>query len=282
MKWIRTLMCSALAAGLILPVVAHAQTRLQEAAPAAIVYTGDWTHGDTTLAWSGGTASFSWLAPARATLIFSGTGVSWIGFRGSQTGIARVYVDGVAEADVDTFSPMEELQAVLFTRRGLASGAHTLIIEVTGTRNPQSSDPLIVVDAFDLEGTPEGRVEETGPAPISYTGTWTRGNTERDFGGRTAAVSAAPAARASLSFNGTAVSWIGFRGPQSGIARVFIDGVQQADVDAYAAVEEVQAVLFARSGLASGAHTLAIEVTGARNPASTDAFIVVDAFDVTP
>jgi len=276
------LMCSALAAGLTSPVVAHAQTRLQEAAAAAITYTGDWTHGDTTLAWSGGTAAFSWAAPARATLIFNGTGVSWIGFRGTQTGIAQVFVDGVAEAEVDTFAPMEELGAVLFTRRGLASGAHTLVIEVTGTRNPQSSDPLIVVDAFDLEGSPEGRVEETGPAPVSYTGNWTRGNTERAFGGRTAALSAAPAARASVSFSGTAVSWIGFRGPQAGIARVFVDGVQQEDVDTYAAVEEVQAVVFALSGLVSGTHTLAIEVTGTRNPASTDAFIVVDAFDVMP
>ena len=83
-------------------------------------------------------------------------------------------------------------------------------------------------------------------------------------------------------FTGTGVSWIGLRGPQTGIARVSLDGVQAADVDTYAAAEQLQAVLFARNGLTADLHFLTIDVTGTMNPAATDAFIVVDAFDVTP
>jgi len=45
---------------------------------------------------------------------------------------------------------------------------------------------------------------------------------------------------------------------------------------------EVQTTVFKLEGLAAGSHTLAIEVTGSKNPVSLGAFIMVDAFDVTP
>jgi len=83
-------------------------------------------------------------------------------------------------------------------------------------------------------------------------------------------------------FIGTGVSWIGFRGPQAGIARVSLDGVQVGQVDTYAPAEQLQAVLFSSTGLTADLHILMIDPTGTRNPAATDAFIVVDAFDVTP
>ena len=85
-----------------------------------------------------------------------------------------------------------------------------------------------------------------------------------------------------LAFSGTEVSWIGFRGPQAGIARVSLDGVQVAQVDTYAPAEQLQVVLFTRTGLTADLHFLTIDPTGTRNLAATDAFIVVDAFDVTP
>ena len=44
------------------------------------------------------------------------------------------------------------VQAVNFTASGLASGPHTLAVEVTGTKNAASSDFIIVVDAFDVTG----------------------------------------------------------------------------------------------------------------------------------
>ena len=51
-------------------------------------------------------------------------------------------------------------------------------------------------------------------------------------------------ARAELAFTGTRVSWIGFRGPQAGKARVFVDGALKTTVDTYAAAEQLQAVLY--------------------------------------
>ena len=87
-------------------------------------------------------------------------------------------------------------------------------------------------------------------------------------------------ARATLAFTGTSVRWVGYRGPIGGIARVFLDGDFVGQVDTYAAEETAQAILYEASGLAAGAHVLAIEVTGEMNLLAQNPFIAVDAFDI--
>src|SRR6266571_8504162 len=54
---------------------------------------------------SGGQAAYSGAAGATATFTFSGTGVSWIGMKCEQCGIARVHLDGAVVATVDTYAP---------------------------------------------------------------------------------------------------------------------------------------------------------------------------------
>ena len=122
---------------------------------------------------------------------------------------------------------------------------------------------------------------ENTSTSVSYSGAWELGNTDRPWSGGTAAVSTAALARATLAFTGTGVSWIGFRGPQAGIARVFLDGALVTTVDTFAGEEELEAPLFTAGGLADAAHTLSIEITGGRNPNAIDNYIVVDFFDVT-
>src|SRR5881392_2462818 len=124
---------SVLAVGVASPAVAPAQTRVEETALATTVYTGGWFQSHSERPWSGGTAALSNAALSRATLTFSGTGVSWLGLRGPQAGVAKVYLDGAYQVDVDCYASTETVQAVLFARTGLAAGAHTLAIEATGT-----------------------------------------------------------------------------------------------------------------------------------------------------
>src|SRR5437868_3346059 len=116
MRWLRAviLMLCLLAVCVAAPAVAQGQTRVEETALATTVYTGGWFQSNSERAWSGGTAAFSNAAVSQATLMFIGTGVSWIGFRGPQGGIARVSLDGVQVGQVDTYAPAEQLQAVLF------------------------------------------------------------------------------------------------------------------------------------------------------------------------
>ena len=91
-----------------------AQTLRLEEISSAVSYVGGWNHGNTARPWSGGTATLGFAAGHRATLSFTGTGVSWIGFKGSFAGIANVYLDGPLVATVDSYAAAETVQAVLY------------------------------------------------------------------------------------------------------------------------------------------------------------------------
>ena len=125
------------------------------------------------------------------------------------------------------------------------------------------------------------RFEESDPSVSSSPG-WVRSNPDEWFawsGGR-ALYSLAPTARATFSFTGRSVTWIGYRSVDSGIARVFIDGAFVADVDLFARRDESGVPIYTVKGLGNGAHTLSIEATGLKNAESQGITVVVDAFDV--
>ena len=84
-----------------------------------------------------------------------------------------------------------------------------------------------------------------------------------------------------LTFTGTGVKWISDVWWDLGKARVYIDGVLDATVDLYSAEGKYQQVVYSKSALALGTHTIRIEVTGTKNVASGDTLIDIDAFEVT-
>ena len=184
-------------------------------------------------------------------------------------------------------SPLAAASGVLYSTTGLPSGSHTLVIEVTGAANASSSGTYVVVDAFDVEGAPSGggggggtahRVEETDPS-VAYVGSWLT-QSRSDLSGGTVVESNDSNGTATVTFTGTSVSWIGFKGPWAGIAQVYVDGTLKSTVDTYAPTEQAQAVMYTASGLTSGSHTLMVKVTGTWSASSTSAWVVVDAFDV--
>src|SRR5439155_26024558 len=67
------------------------------------------------------------------------------------------------------------------------------------------------------------RVEETDSS-ITYAPAWFQAD-PRAWSGGTAVVSTTAGGQAAFAFTGTAVDWIGFLGPQTGMARVLLDGV---------------------------------------------------------
>lgn len=338
------------------------KTRAEETAP-SIAYAGPWAHGGSDRPWSGGSAAHSTAAGAQATFSFTGTSVGWIGARGPQTGIARVFLDGALVAEVDTYKNTEEIQAKLFSRTDLAPGNHTLTIEATGLKNAASTDSYVVVDAFEVNSyavttaatadgaanvywrefekgyvyvnptphdiasvplpqpgrqltrdnmssapesipivnaialsshhaaivlkTPATRLQETDAAVSGAPAdAWVlRGPEIAAFSGGAAGSSNVPAATATLTFTGTAVSWIGLECSACGIATVSIDGgpatsVNTAGPAAPGSPGLASKPVFTASGLSPGTHTLVIRVTGTTT--SGDNHIVLDAFDVTP
>jgi hypothetical protein len=122
--------------------------RIQDSS-AAVTYVDSW-FVNAAAVHSGGTARLSVDPGDRATLAFNGTGVTWIAYRDEWSGQARVLIDGALVATVDLYRTPQLAQTPVYSASGLTRGAHTIAIEVTGTRNAASGGNGIWVDAFDV------------------------------------------------------------------------------------------------------------------------------------
>ena len=122
--------------------------------------------------------------------------------------------------------------------------------------------------------------DDTDPA-LNYTGAWSHVANQSYTGGdykNTESFSNTAGDSMSVSFTGTAVRWIGSQTNNHGLADVYLDGVKQATVDCSGNAN--QAVLFSKTGLSSGTHTLKIVVDGTHTSGSTDNYVSIDAIDV--
>ena len=259
-----------------------AGARIEES-HAAVTFDSRWTNADRRFGWNGGAAMQSNVAGATASFTFMGTSVRWLGSRGDSMGRALVRVDGGPAREVDLWAlPNDVIRTPIVTISDLSDGPHTLTIEVLTGR--------VVVDAFDVQPqTTVSHWQDTDPN-LRFSGGWTKASTTLPWSGSgvrnepelpvTAQETYTVDETATLPFRGTAISWVGYRGPDGGIALVQVDGGAPVEVDTYSPTAKFQAELFTATGLADANHTLKITATGRRNPASSAPRIVVDAFDV--
>ena len=246
-------------------------------------YSGTWS-ANTLAGHSGASAAVSMDRGSRAEFNFTGTGIRWIGYQDERTGIARVILDGVVVATVDTYASPARFQAVLFSKTDLPAGSHNFVIEVAG--NSARGRGGVWIDAIEID--PTGSVTGTGTvtrieqdnAVVIYAGDWFIHNNAAHSGG-SAKLAMDAGSAATVSFSGTGITWIGHRDEWSGIGRVTLDGSAQV-IDTYAAPSQSQGVIYTIKGLAPGAHTLKIEATGGKNAASGGSWVWVDAFEAIP
>ena len=126
---------------------------------------------------------------------------------------------------------------------------------------------------------PGGRFEESDPR-LHYSGAWTHVAAPEASGGAVQRATARGAA-VEFVFPGSEVKWVTTRGPDRGIAQVFIDDHFRGTIDLYAAQEQFQSYVVSYLSLASDqSHTLRIVVTGERRGASSGSAVDVDAFIV--
>jgi hypothetical protein len=188
-------------------------------------------------------------------------------------------VDGSAIGSEDTTSPY----SVSWNTTTVADGSHSLTARARDVAGNQTTSAAVTVTVSN--GTPSSttRFEESA-ATLTPSGAWTvttSAGVGATLSGGQAVYSGASGARATFTFSGTGISWIGLPCEICGFSNVFLDGALVATVDTYAATRPAASrPMFTRSGLASGSHTLAIEATGTQNAASGGANVVVDAFDV--
>jgi len=142
---------------------------------------------------------------SRAILTFEGTRVTWIAYRDDWAGIARVYIDDVFQAEIDTHVVDAYLkQVVLFTSAALTAGPHTFTVEATGSKASESHATWVWVDAADVISTKGDdaistwtRFEETD-ARASSSGDWASNGSAPHSGG-TAIFTQSAGDRASFS-----------------------------------------------------------------------------------
>jgi trimeric autotransporter adhesin len=121
------------------------------------------------------------------------------------------------------------------------------------------------------------RIQENDSS-IVYTGTWYTNASSAHNGGN-AFLTNEKNAQATLTFNGTGVSWIGVLDPWAGIAWVYLDGTL-ATVDTYGPTTTYQQALFTARNLAPGPHTLSIQVTHMRDADGSGSWVWIDGFEI--
>jgi hypothetical protein len=140
---------------------------------------------------------------------------------------------------------------------------------------------LIVVSALAASSSQaafaQTRIEQNDPAVV-YSGNWYTNDSAANTGGH-ATLTNTKGARASITFNGTGIAWIGVADAYAGLATVYLDGSMQV-INTYNPISQYQRVLFQANGLAPGLHTFSIEVTHERGPGTDGSWVWIDAFDI--
>ncbi|MBP1995330.1 hypothetical protein [Paenibacillus eucommiae] len=246
---------------------------------ANIVYSGSWNNWSDSGNYKS-TERFSGTAADYAEYTFQGQFITWIGPKGPNNGKADVYIDDeLVQASIDLYAPSKQYQQELFTKKGLSNKLHKIKIVVTGTKHPSASDTQVAIDKFECSP----HIADDRDSLLTYSGTWSNVADPNAFNG-TEKHSTTPGSYVEYSFFGPFVKWVGAKGPDYGMADVYVDGVLvQAGIDLYAAEKQYQQELYNNLDLTPGVdHTIKIVVTGTKNGASSGYNVVVDSIEVVP
>jgi hypothetical protein len=104
---------------------------------------------------------------------------------------------------------------------------------------------------------------------IRYKGRWASAR-HSGYAGDRVRYATRPGAKATLTFKGRSVAWIGPTGPTRGTARVYVDGRYVKTVSLRSRGFHARATLFTRSWSKAGRHTLTIVVSASGRPVAID------------
>ena len=128
---------------------------------------------------------------------------------------------------------------------GLGAGSHTITIRVLGRARASATDTQVVVDAFRAGGKLVSNPD--------LQATW--GAVERGgASGGSLGTSDLARSSAEVTFRGTGIEWITYRGADQGRAEVYVDGLRVRTVDNYAPAPTFD-VARSFTGLPEGVHT---------------------------
>ncbi len=241
-----------------------------------IVRSGTWTNYTSGASYEGSYGRAS-TAGASATVWFNGTQIHWIAFKGTTTGKADVYLDGVKMTTVDLSATSVKYQQDVWSSPTLTSGLHSFRI-VRSSSN--LSGKYITLDAVDIAGsiaTAPARYEHTD-SHIVKTGSWANFTSVNASGGSYGR-SLTSGASATITFNGTRLDYIATKGTTAGIVDIYLDDDSQvyATINLAASAATYQVLAWSSGTLPSGVHTVRI----VRNSSSASTkYLTLDAVDI--
>lgn len=133
---------------------------------------------------------------------------------------------------------------------------------------------LALIAAPHIQAAPDASVGENNPA-VQYD-TWHSWQ-DANYSNGAARGTWLAGETATFHFFGRTVIWVTEKGNPMGMAKVWIDGVDQGTYDLYAAAAQNKAMI-RFTGLGNTNHVLKIEVLGQKNPAAVSSYVFVDAF----
>ena len=217
---------------------------------------------------------------------FSGTGITWIGKKGPQYGIASYSIDGGAPKTVDNYNSKQVDQNQNVTVSGLASESHVLSISLNDKKNAASSAYYQTIDAFSIVGsslTPsQATIAGYNSSELKFSGTWDGGRVS-DGSDLSGGHYWSKEAKASISwtFVGSLIEVFGRPDYEDGYMDVYIDTNPSpvASVDAHWGSTDDDTLnsymLFAKK-LSPGQHTIKLVVAGKHDSTARDNYVQVD------
>ena len=264
----------------------------------SITYSGTgWTlFNDLGPGWSNGTAKSS--TAAKNSLAYTNltcTRLKWFSTQSNSRGRAEVYIDGLLQATVDTYSATNQPSAAVFDSGELPLGKHAIKVVVLHQKSTSATDYWVECDRIEVVTSEVMAAATRLPEPpripgsvivndtdgsVLCFGDWARETEQNGFHARDFRTSNVQYNNCEFKFRGSAVRWFGSRNRDHGFADVYLDGVFQQTVDAYNATWLCNVVLFEKTGIRAGPlHTLRIVVRKDRNPNATDCYQDIDCFE---
>lgn len=108
----------------------------------AIVYTGTWE----SITGRNCDIKIACNINSYAEFTFQGTGIKWFGTMDNNSGYADIFIDGVLQETIDTYSSSMQTKQLLYSNTQLLPGIHTIRIGCNGNKNERSTDVRISLD----------------------------------------------------------------------------------------------------------------------------------------
>jgi len=109
----------------------------------AVQYSYGWSTLLTSAA-SGGSLATTKTAGSSASFTFTGSGISWVAYKGPNRGSAQIWIDGVLATTVSLYSSTYKAKQIVFATSWSANGTHTIRVVNLAT----AGHPRIDVDGF--------------------------------------------------------------------------------------------------------------------------------------